>query len=64
MRAQGVHSVLSVPVRGGAGEGFGVLEVGSAEARQFTRHDASFLQALAYDLVAAMEQRAATLLPP
>ena len=63
MRARGVQSVLSVPVRGEAGEGFGVLEVGSAEAREFARNDALFLRALASDLAAAMERQAATLPP-
>ena len=63
MRARGVQSVLSVPIRGEAGEGFGVLEVGSLETGKFTRHDGSFLQALAYDLAAAVGQQAGTLLP-
>ena len=63
MRTRGVQSVLSVPVRGETGEGFGVLEVGSLEVGKFTRHDASFLQALAYDLATAVGQQAATLPP-
>ena len=63
MQERGVQSVLSVPVRGNAGEGFGVLEVGSPVAGEFTRHDASFLQALAYDLAAAVGQQAITLPP-
>ena len=63
MRARGVQSVLGVPMRGEAGEGFGVLEVGSLEARAFTRQDASFLQALADDLAAAVGRQAATLPP-
>lgn len=60
MRARGVRNVLSVPIRGKTGQGFGVLEVGSAVAGEFTRHDASFLQALAYDLAAALQQQAAS----
>ena len=50
MRAQSVHRVISVPIRGWSGEGFGVLEVGSAVTGEFTRHDASFLQALTSSL--------------
>ncbi|MGI4942580.1 MAG: GAF domain-containing protein [Janthinobacterium lividum] len=63
MRTQGIQSVLSVPVRGEAGKGFGVLEVGSLEVGKFTRHDASFLQALAHDLAAAVGRQVATLSP-
>lgn len=56
MRTRGVQSVLSVPIRG-VGEGFGVLEVGSAEARDFARHDRLFLQALADRIAAAVGQQ-------
>ena len=60
MRARGVQSLLSVPIRG-TGEDFGVLEVGSAEAREFTRHDASFLQALAHRVGTAVERQTTNL---
>ena len=63
MRARGVRRVLSVPIREKASAGFGVLEVGSAEAGEFTWHDASFLQALAQDFAAAVGRQTTTLPP-
>ena len=59
MQARGVQSVLSLPILGAAREGFGVLEVGRTETQEFTRHDASFLQALAHSLAAAVGRHAA-----
>ncbi len=43
----GVHRMVSVPIRGDSQRAFGVLEVGSADAGEFTRHDLSFLQGIA-----------------
>jgi len=53
---QGVCRLVSVPVHGESKIAFGVLEVGSAEAGEFTQHDLLFLQALA-DSVAATVAR-------
>ena len=50
----GVHRMVSVPIRGECRRAFGVLEVGSAEAGEFTRHDLSFLQKMADSVAAAV----------
>ena len=43
----GMRCMAIVPIHGGHTEAFGVLEVGSAEVEEFTRHDLSFLRRLA-----------------
>ena len=54
----GVHRMVSVPIRNGNMEAFGVFEVGSTEAGKFARHDLPFLQELADGLAAAVNLRA------
>ncbi len=54
----GVHRMVSVPIRGDNQRAFGVLEVGSAEAGEFTRHDLSFLQGIANGVAMAVRLHA------
>ena len=54
MKAAGVYRVLSVPIIGKDGEGFGILEVGSADTGEFSIHDKSFLRKLVGSLEAAL----------
>lgn len=54
----GIHRTLSVPILGDDMTGFGVLEVGSAEAGEFTQHDVAFLEAVANCTAAALDQQA------
>ena len=49
-----VHWMVSVPIWGDGQRAFGVLEVGSAEAGEFTRHDLAFLQGIANSVAAAV----------
>ncbi len=49
-----VHRMVSVPIRGDSQRAFGVLEVGSAEAGEFTRHDLRFLQGIADGVAVAV----------
>jgi GAF domain-containing protein len=49
-----MRCMASVPIHGGHGEAFGLLEVGSAEVEEFTRHDLAFLQRLANSMTMAM----------
>ena len=51
---QGVHRMVSMLIRGDGQRAFGVLEVGSAEAGEFTRHDLSFLQGIANGVAMAV----------
>jgi GAF domain-containing protein len=51
---QEVHRMVSVPIRGDGRTAFGVLEVGNAEAGEFTRHDLTFLQSIADGVAAAV----------
>ena len=46
--------LASVPIHGGNTEAFGVLEVGSAEVEEFTRHDLAFLRRLANSIAMAV----------
>ena len=50
----GMLCMASVPIHGGHKEAFGVLEVGSAEVEEFTRHDLSFLRRLANTVAMAV----------
>ncbi len=50
----GMRCMASTPIHGGHQEAFGVLEVGSAEVGEFTRHDLSFLQRLANSITMAV----------
>ncbi len=50
----GVHRMVSVPIQGDSRKAFGVLEVGSAEEGEFTRHDLSFLQGIANSVAIAV----------
>jgi len=50
----GMRCMASVPIHGGNREAFGVLEVGSAEVEEFTRHDLSFLRRLANSVTMAV----------
>ena len=50
----GMHRIVSVPIRGDGQRAFGVLEVGSVEAGEFTRHDLSFLQGIANGVAMAV----------
>ena len=54
----GVRRTVSVPIRGDSRRAFGVLEVGSVEAGEFTRQDLSFLQAMADGVAAAVSLHA------
>ena len=54
----GVHRMVSVPIRGDNQRAFGVLEVGSAEAGEFTRRDLSFLQGIANGVAMAVRLHA------
>ena len=58
LTGHGVHRSLSVPIPGTGVGAYGVLEVGSRAAGEFGPHDASFLQALAGSIAAAVERRA------
>ena len=53
MVGHGIRRMVSVPIRGGGQKAFGVLEVGSTDADEFTRRDLTFLQSIA-DIVAAV----------
>ena len=55
---QEMRCVACVPIPGGHQEPFGVLEVGSAEVEEFTRHDLSFLRRLANSVAMAVEMHA------
>ena len=54
LAGHGIHRIVSVPIRGDGQRAFGVLEVGSAEAGEFTRHDLSFLQGIANGVAMAV----------
>lgn len=54
MSGHGVHWMVSVPIRDGGQKAFGVLEVGSSETGEFTRHDLTFLQSIADGVAAAV----------
>ncbi len=54
LAGQGVHRMVSLPIRSGSQRAFGVLEVGSAEAGEFTRHDLAFLQGIANSMAMAV----------
>ena len=54
----GMHRIVSVPIRGEGQRAFGVLEVGSVEAGEFTRHDLSFLQGIANGVAMAVKLHA------
>ncbi len=51
---RGMLCMASVPIHGWHKEAFGVLEVGSAEVEEFTRHDLSFLRRLANSVTMAV----------
>lgn len=53
-----VRQLVSVPVHGEGEEAFGVLEVGNAEAGEFTQCDLAFLQAAADCIGAAVARHA------
>ena len=53
MVGHGIRRMVSVPIRGGGQKAFGVLEVGSTDADEFTRRDLTFLQSIA-DIVSAV----------
>ncbi len=57
MTEHGVHRMVSVPFWGDSRRAFGVLEVGSREAGEFTRHDLSFVQELASRLCTAADRQ-------
>lgn len=50
----GMHCMAILPIHGGYGEAFGVLEVGSTELKEFARHDLSFLRRLANSVAMAV----------
>ncbi len=50
---QGVHWMVSVPVRGDSRNAFGVLEVGCEDDGELTRHDASILKGTANSVATA-----------
>lgn len=54
----GIKSALNVVIRGGDAPPFGVLEGDSTDRHDFGEHDATFLQALANTLAAALEMQA------
>ena len=54
LAGHGVHRIVSVPIRGDGPRAFGVLEVGSVEAGEFTQHDLSFLQGIANGVAMAV----------
>ena len=51
---RGVHRMVSVPIQGECQKAFGVLEVGSTETGEFTRHDLAFLQGMANSVALAV----------
>ena len=59
MIERGTRCLASVPIHGGRKEAFGVLQVGSAEVEEFTRHDLAFLQRLANSVAMAVGLHAA-----
>ena len=56
MRGYGVCRMVSVPIQGKEHNPFGVLEVGSPNAGEFSLHDLLFLQALAHSIAAAVDR--------
>ncbi len=50
----GIHSAINVPVRGGNGQHFGVLEVDSTNRHEFVAADMAFMQSLGNVLSAAV----------
>ena len=59
MIERGTRCLASVPIHGGHKEAFGVLEVGSGEVDEFTRHDLAFLRRLANSVAMAVGLHAA-----
>ena len=53
MVGHGIRRMVSAPIQGDGQKAFGVLEVGSTDADEFTRRDLTFLQSIA-DSVAAV----------
>ena len=54
----GVHRMVSLPIQGECPKAFGVLEVGSMEAGEYTRHDLAFLQGIANRVALAVGMHA------
>ena len=61
MVGHGVRRMVSVPIRGDGHKAFGLLEVGSTDADEFTRRDLTFLQSIADSVAAVMSLQSSRL---